>query len=181
VRGVQDAGKGATLNTSNAKEIIPLPTGTKITTTETPAVPAKPATATAPAEPAQPAKTVTIVEPGGPTEWIKTETTVNADTGAVDTSVAKHRIDVEERRWLLWAALGCGVAGVFLKSMLPAWPGLSNGLLLAAGIAFVSWKVAALPEWLWIGVALIFGAKALGYKKAEWDKNGDGIPDVLQK
>ncbi len=175
VRGVADAGKPASLNTSTAGERLPLPAGSKITKTETPA---QPATATAPAEPA---KTVTVVEPAGPTEWTKTAETVSADTGTIDTSVSKHRIDVAERRWLLFTAIGCALGGLVLKSMLPAWPGLSNGLLFGAVLAGASWKLSEVPSWLWAIALSIAAILAMGYKRAQWDQNGDGIPDVLQK
>lgn len=174
VRGQSEA-VNTTLNTSTAGEKVALPQNSKITTTETAA---QPATEKSPARPAQ---TVTVIEPGGPTEWVKTASTVQADTGKVDTSVSLHKIDVAERRWLLWAAIGCGILGIVLKSMLPAWPGISNGLLIASPAAFAAWKFAEVPAWLWFVVVVAVVLLALGYKRAEWDKNGDGIPDALQK
>lgn len=187
VTGPRDAGQPAKVNTAKTGETVTLPEGStiKVTTTEAaPAQPAAPATDENPAMPAQPATpkvTVTEIVPAGPVEWQRTETTVQADTGTVDTSVARHRIEVAERRWLLWAAIGCGVGGIIIRSMLPAWPALSNGLLLAAVLAGLAWKLADIPSWIWL---LALGAVALlilGYKRAEWDKDGDGVPDLLQR
>jgi hypothetical protein len=175
VTGVKDAGKPATLATSEAGTVIPLPEGSRVTVTKY-----EPVAAT-PMAPAQPAKEVTEIAPSGPTEYHKTESTVKADTGTVDTSVRKHQIDVEDRRWLLWAAIVCGIAGVVLKSMLPGWGGLSNGLLIGAALAFGAWKLSDIPAWIWAAVIIVMVAMAAGYKRAEWDKDGDGVPDFLQK
>lgn len=180
VQGTKDAGKPATLVTSDSGESVALPEGSRVTVTKVEAVPAVAATADAPAQKAQPARTVTEIQPSGPTVWQKTETKVNADTGTVDTSIAQHRIDVAERRWLLFAAIGCGIAGVVVRSMLPAWPSLSNGLLIGGALAFASWKLADIPSWVWLVVVGGFLAIAAGYKRAELDKDGDGIPDILQ-
>lgn len=181
VRGPADAGKPATLTTSNTGTTVPLPEGSVIVVTETAAQPAQPATSTEPAVPAKPAVTVTEIIPGGPTEVRKIESTVKADTGTVDTSVRQHQIDVAERRWLLWTAIGCGIVGIVVRSMLPAWPALSNGLLAAAALAGLSWKLADVPSWIWLAALLVVGLLVLGYKRAEWDANKDGIPDILQK
>ena len=181
VTGVKDAGKPATLATTNAGTSIPLPKGSTITVTKVAPIAAKPATKDEPAVKGEPAKEITEIHPAGPTEYHHTEATVKADTGTVDTSVRTHEIDVAERRWLLWAAIGCGIAGIVLKSMLPAWPGLSNGLLIAAPCAFAAWKFADVPAWIWMVVLGLVGAMALGYKRSDWDKDHDGIPDFLQK
>ncbi len=175
VQGVKDAGKPASLNTSTEGEKVALPQGSKITTTETTA---QPATQT---QPAQPAKVVTVIEPGAPTEWTKTVARVSADTGTVDTSIALHKVDVAERRILLYVAIGSALAGLILKSMMPAWPGLSNGLLLGAGFFGAAWKFSEIPAWLGAVAILAMILLALGHKRAEWDKDGDGIPDVLEK
>lgn len=181
VVGVPNAGTPATLATSNAGTAVPLPAGSTVTVTKVAAQPAQPATKDTPAVAAQPAKEVTVIAPAGPTEYRKTEATVTADTGTVDTSVAKHQIDVADRRWLLFVAIGCGLCGVVARSMLPAWPSLSNGLLLAAVLAGLAWKLADVPSWIWMVALAVVGLLVLGYKRAEWDKNKDGIPDALQK
>jgi hypothetical protein len=175
VTGVKDAGKPATIAKSEAGVAVALPEGSKVTVTKYEAIPATPSS------PAQPAREVTEISPAGPTNYLKTESKTDASTGTIDTSVATHRIDVAERRWLLWAAIGLGVAGVVVRSMVPAWPSLSNGLLLGGALAFASWKLAEIPTWIW-GVALgVVALMALGYKRAEWDADHDGTPDFLQK
>ncbi len=181
VQGVKDAGKPATLATSSSGESIPLPAGSKFRITRFAAQAWRPAENGAPATLAEPAKEVTEIESAGDTVWQKTEKKVSADTGTVDTSVRLHQIDVEDRRWLLWAAIGCGIAGIVMKSMLPQWPALSNGLLAGAVFAGLSWKLAAIPAWIWLAVLGIVAALIAGYKRAEWDKDKDGIPDFLEK
>jgi hypothetical protein len=175
VTGPQDAGKPATLATAEAGTTMPIPAGSAVKVTQTEA---QPATAE---KPAVPATTVTEITPSAPTVITHTESKVQADTGTIDTSVAKHRIDAAERRWLLWAAIACGIAGLIVRSLLPSWPSLSNGLLVAAPCAFAAWKFAEVPAWLWGLVVAAVILLALGYKRAEWDKNGDGIPDALQR
>ncbi len=181
VQAVENAGTPAQLSKASAGTQIALAAGSKVVVTEKKAVPAQAATATTPAVAAQAAVTETVIIPSAGTQWVKNEESASAGTGTVDTSVQIHQIDVENRRWLLWAAIGCGIAGIVLKSMLPAWPGLSNGLLIASPAAFAAWKFAEVPGWLWFAVIAVVGLLAAGYKRAEWDKNGDGIPDFLQK
>lgn len=169
------AGKPATVTKSDQGVTVALPEGSRLVKTEYAPLPATEKTE------AQPAKTVTEIVPGGPTEYHETKATVDAQTGTVDTSVAKHKIDVEDRSKLLWVAIGCGILGLVAKSMLPAWPSLSNGLLIASPCAFAAWKFAEVPSWLWacviVGVLLLIA----GYKRAEWDKDGNGVPDFIQK
>lgn len=175
VQGVKDAGKPATLAKSEAGVAVALPEGSKVVVTKYEALPATDKA------PAQPAKEVTEIQPSGPTEYHKTESKTDASTGTVDTSVATHKIDVAERRWLLWAAIACGIGGLVVRSLVPAWPSLSNGLLMGAALAFAAWKLAEIPQWIWLLAIGICAALALGYKRAELDRNHDGIPDFLQK
>lgn len=181
VISVPNPGKAATLNTVAQKGGLRIPKNSRIVRTAVEAQSAKAATDSSPAEAAQPAKTVTEIVVSEPTEWTETRQEVNADSGTIDTSVAKHAIDVKSRQWLLFVAVGCGIAGLLVKSLLPEWPALSHGLLLAAPIAFASWKLAEIPQWLWMIAIGIVGLLALGYKRAEWDKNKNGIPDILEK
>ena len=169
VTAVPDAGKPATLERKDGKETVPIPKDTDVTITKTEATPTAPATE------------VTRVHFNSPTEWQKFTASVAANTGTVDTSVALHKVDVAERRILLYIAIGCAIAGVVLKSMLPAWPALSNGLLLAAPLAFAAWKFSEVPAWAWFAVLVGVGLMVIGYKRAEWDANNDGVPDFLQK
>lgn len=169
----KDAGKPATLNETKAGESVIIPAGSKVVVTETAAV------AATEKEPAKPAVKVTEVVPAEPMVWEKQETKVEANTGTVDTSIAKARIEAEERKPLLWVAIGCVVVGVLVRVVLKEWPSLGNGLLLAGVVAGVAWKVSAIPAWVVGVVVVVFGAVALGYKRAEWDKDGDGKPDFL--
>lgn len=180
VTGPKNPGTPATVATATAGTTVPLPAGSTVTVTREevplPAGLQSPASGlrTLPRE-------TTVITPAGPTEYRKQEATVRADTGTVDTSVAKHAADVAERRWLLWTAIACGIAGLVVRSMLPAWPSLSNGLLLAAVAAGLSWKLAEVPAWIWLCILAVVALMIAGYKRAEWDKNGDGIPDFAQR
>jgi hypothetical protein len=130
---------------------------------------------------AQPAREITEIIPGSATVYTQKESTVAASTGVIDTSLAKHKVDVEDRAKLLWVAIGCGIAGVALRSLMPAWPAWSNGAFAAAALAFLAWKFAEVSPWAWLGVLIGVGLLVLGYKRAEWDKDGDNVPDFLQK
>lgn len=97
-------------------------------------------------------------------------TAIVANERAPDQTVALAKVEAAERRWLLFAAIGAGVAGIVLKSMMPAWPGVSNGLLVGAAIAGVAWKVAALPAWIWLIPVAWMVAQAMGYGRSDADK-----------
>jgi len=175
VQAPKDNGSPAQVATSEAGVSVALPLGSRVVVTKESALPATEKT------PAQPAREITEIIPAGPSAYTQKESTVAATTGTIDTSLRKHEIDVKDRAKLLWVAIACGIAGLVAKSMLPAWPALSNGLLIASPCAFAAWKFAEVPAWLWgaviVGVLLLIA----GYKRAEWDKNKDGIPDILQK
>jgi hypothetical protein len=168
VQGPQDAGRPATLNTSQAGESVALPAGSRITVTQTEALPPILGTKDAKAVPAMPATTVTEIVPGGPTEWRKTESTVNADTGTVDTSIAARKIDAAESRPLLYAALTAAIgAGFFVWAKYPT-PALACGA--ASAVFFMAWKVSGLPEWFWAVGLLAAGvgcALYLGHERGE--------------
>lgn len=174
VHAPADTGKPATVNDSHTTETTTVPPGSKITVTEKAAVPATDK------QPEQPATKITEIVPSQPMQWQRTEATVQASTGTVDTSIAQKRLDNDERRWLLFAAIGCAAAAVVLHSIMPAWPGLWKGAGIGAAFALAAWKFAELPAWLWLAAFAVFGAMAAGYKRAEWDKDGDGIPDILK-
>lgn len=140
VVGVKDAGKPAQIATVDDRGTLEIPAGTKMTVTKTEAVPA---TAQAPAKPAQ---EVTSYDFSQPTRFEQVKVAVNADTGTVDTSIAKHRIDVEENRWLLWASLACiPLAALFfyLHYPTPAFYAIASAVVF-----FVAWQIAGLPEWI---------------------------------
>lgn len=174
-------GTPATVNSSGEETRMEVPVGSTVTETTIEATPAIPATPDTPAVPATPRTVVREVHLSAPTAIVQKAQHVQTSTGTIDTAVALHRIDVQDRSKLLWIALACGIGGLIVRSTFPAWPGISNGLLAGAAIAFVAWKVSALPQWIFLVPIGIMGAKALGYKRAEWDKDGDGIPDLLEK
>lgn len=175
VVGNRDAGKPATLSRNEATTTLGIPKETTVLVTETDAVPATPTT------PYVPRKLTTEWTFSQPSSFESWRADTHADTGTIDTTVAKHRIDVAERRWLLFTAIACGIAGLLVRSLLPAWPSLSNGLFLAAICAGLSWKLSDIPSWLWAAIIGCVVVLILGYKRAEWDKDNDGIPDFLQR
>lgn len=168
VMGVPDAGKAATLASDTSVGTLPLPAGSKLTVTKWEPVAWRPATDTQPEVKAQPGREVTEVELSRDTQWRKDETKIVADTGTVDTSIAKHRIDAEENRFLLFASLGAlAAAGVFLYLKFPTPAMMCAG---AAAVLFIAWKVAGLPPWFHvIGFCALAGAVFLhrGYERRE--------------
>jgi len=158
VQGVRDAGKPATLSTSTAGETVSLPQGSKVTVTETAATSAAPAVS------------VTEITPAGPSEWRKTESTVRADTGTVDTSVATRKIAAAESRPLLYASIAATLAACFFVWASYPTPAICCGV--AAGVFFLAWQVSGLPSWFWaLGLAAICigGALYLGHERGEKD------------
>ena len=168
VVGVPDAGTPATLTSGEVRSGFRVPAKSRLVRTRTAA------TASAPASEVD---TWVFSEP---TAFEQVASSMMASTGTIDTSVRKHAIDAAERRWLLFAAIGCAIGGLVVRSLLPAWPALSNGLLIAAPLAFAAWKLAEVPWWLWMAVIVGVGLLALGYKRAEWDANRNGVPDFLE-
>lgn len=128
-----------------------------------------------------PGKTEWTVELPEPTDFVQEAKAIKASTGTVDTTLASKRIEAAERRWLLFTAIGCAIGAILARALVPSWHSISNGLFLAAAVAGVSWKVSELPAWLWAVGLVMAGLLVLGYKRAEWDANKDGIPDFLQK
>lgn len=181
VMGVPDAGTPATLNTAKDDEVIPIPAGSEVIVVETEAVEAQPATADTPAVEAKPASKETTIRFAGSTHWKRSRATVKADTGTIDTSVAKHRIDVDGRKPLLYISVGLLAVGVILRVALKEWPTPGNGAMIAGLVAGLAWKMSEIPWWAFL---LVLGGGALlvlGYKRAEWDRDGDGVPDILQR
>lgn len=173
-QGPRDIGAPATVQSEGTVTTLPVPAGSTVESTV--GVAATAANAAIPAA-------VKVVLAGA-SELRSESHQERASSGSTDSTVAVKRIEVEsaaeERRWLLWAAIGCGVVGLVLKSLLPAWPALSNGLLVGAVAAGAAWKLCEVPAWLWLAVLVGAALMVAGYKRAEWDKNGNGIPDVLE-
>ncbi len=158
VVGVPDAGKSATLNTSQAGSVLPLPEGTTFTMTKFEAIPA---TLGPNGHPAIPARTVTEITLTKPTELRTTESHVQADTGTIDTSVAQHKQDLAASAPLLYAAILAGVAAVFfLYRAYPTPAAICGG---ASIVFMVAWKVAGAPVWLWVVGAIALAGAAFLY------------------
>jgi hypothetical protein len=169
VVGNRDAGKPATLASETTETALPIPAGSSITETKTEATQTAPAVVS---------RRIELTEP---TKLTETTTTIKADTGTVDQSVALRKADNAERRVWLYAAIAAALAGLVLRSMLPAWPGLSRGLLIAAAVFAGAWKFSEVPWWAGLLAIAAVSLVALGYKRAEWDANKNGIPDALEK
>lgn len=156
VTAVQDAGKPATLATSDGKESVAIPKDTEVIITKDAATPTTPARET------------TRIHFNSPTEWQKFTATVAANTGTVDTSIAKQKIDAAESRPLLYASIGAALAaGFFLYRAYPTPAFICGG---AAVVFFMSWKASGLPDWFWaVGACALAGAVALylGHERGE--------------
>ena len=160
--GLKDQGKPATLDSGSKVEKLQIPEGSTVVVTKTEAVQATATTPYLPAVERFEFKT------SKPTEWAKTESVVKASTGTVDTSIAAKRIDSEESRPLLYAALaGMVGVGIFIWLGYPTPAFISGG---ASVVFFLSWKLSGLPDWFWVcGVAALAAAAAiyLGHERAE--------------
>jgi len=152
--GVADAGKPATLNKDEAKTTIGIPADTKVTVTVTDPIPATDK------QDYIPRKTTTEWTFLKPTTFEQVASTLVANTGTVDVSIAKHKIDVASSLPLLYAAIGSALgAAVFIFLKYPT-PALACGA--AAVIFFLAWKVSGLPDWFWaLGACAIVGGAAL--------------------
>lgn len=161
VAGVQDAGNPATLDTSAKGETLALPAGSKVTVTRFEATLDLPARDGLSAQKGQPAREVTEITLAKDTVWQKQESTVKADTGTVDTSIAAKRIDSQESRPLLYAAIASALAaGFFLYRAYPTPAFICGG---AAVVFAFAWKAAGLPSWFWAVGAVALAAAAFLY------------------
>ena len=162
VTGVADAGKPASLDTGESKQAVAIPANSPVSVTKTEAVPA---TATTPFRPAMEVFSFT---PAKDTRYEAVSSTLRADTGTVDTSIAAKRIEAQEARILLYASIAALVgAGVFLWLKYPT-PAMMCGA--ASVLFFVCWRLADLPPWLWaVGLVALAGAAFLwlGHEKGE--------------
>lgn len=162
VIGLKDQGKPATLDSGSKVEKLQIPEGSTVIVTKTEAVQATAST------PYLPAVEKFEFKTSKPTEWAKTESVVKASTGTIDTTIAAKRIDSEESRPLLYAALAAMVGvGIFIWLGYPTPAFISGG---ASVIFFLSWKLSGLPDWFWVvGVAALAAASAiwLGHERAE--------------
>ena len=173
IEAPKDAGKPATLDKGEVRTAFAIPAQTLMRVEETAPMPA---TDTAPARPAVKLTTFSF---GAPTQFEQVASTLLASTGTVDTSVAKKRIETESKAPLLYAAIGAGVAAVVF--MVLKWPTVALLCGIGSGAFFAAWRLADIPWWAGLIALTAGGALMLGYKRAEWDANGDGIPDRFQK
>jgi hypothetical protein len=118
--GPKDAGKPATLNQGEARETFTAPAGSTRTLTTAPT-----------------GETVETWEFTAPVPVQATRSHLAANTGTVDTSIAKHRIDAQERRWLLWAGIGAiGLGVLLIANPYVRWP-LGGALFAGCGALFL--------------------------------------------
>lgn len=161
------------VNSGEKKTETVIPAGTEKKTVETQA------TATTPA------KTETVYTfPSETRETVveQTDSVTLANERAPDQTVALRKADNAARSPLLWAAIGSAV--VALGFLIMKWPTPAAASGVAAVVFFLAWHSSGLPSWFWmLGIGLLIAGAAvmLGYKRAEWDADGDGIPDAMQK
>lgn len=160
VTGLADAGKPATLNSGETKSDIAIPANTPVRIVKIDAVPATDKT------PFQPAREEVTFVPTFDTKLQSVSTSLQANTGTVDTSIALKKIEVAENRYLLWASIGAAVAaGVFLYLTYPTPAFICVG---ASVVFFAAWKLSDLPDWFWAVGAVGLAAAVflyLGHEK----------------
>lgn len=160
VEGFKDAGKPATLATSEAGSVMALPEGTTFVQTKFEATPFLMGANGQVSQAAQPARTVTEVHLTKPSELRTTESKVDANTGTVDTTLASHKADLAASEPLLYAAIVSGIAAMaclYFKYPTPA--AMCGGAML---VFLVAWKVSSAPPWLWaLGLVGLAAAAAL--------------------
>lgn len=157
VTGVADAGKPATLVQGETKTSFAVPAGTQMQTVKVEA------------SPTTPAKETTTWNFSAPTKFEIDASTLKADTGTVDTSVAQHKIDVESKQPLLYFAGACLVLCATMMYFDHPTAAMMCGA--AAGIVFAAWRMPDLPEWFWmVGVACVVGGLCLAFGHAKATK-----------
>lgn len=169
----KDVGTPATVNTNENKTGIVIPPGTKLVVTKTDAVEA---TATTPGRP----RTETLsFDFSQASEFIQSANNLAVSTGTVDTRVAIRRVESEEKKPLLYVSIGCAV--IALGFMYFRWPTAAALAGVGSACFFAAWKLSDISPWVG-GLFLVAAIAGVAfYKRAEWDANGDGIPDKLQK
>lgn len=146
---------------SKATQALTLPAGSTIQVLHLPATPTSPESTQT---------TYTLAKDSVQSLATSSQTVSLSPTRKPDTSVELHKIDVAERRWLLFIGIGLLVGGVAVKSLLPAWPGLPNSLFLSGIIALAAWKLAEIPAWIWACGIAVSALLAIGYKRGEVDE-----------
>lgn len=155
VVGVKDAGKPATIDSTNTGEVLEIPKGTTVIVTRTEAVPATEKT------PYLPAVERFEYKFDSPTVWKRNDAKVTASTGTTDTTIATKRIEAEESRVLLYAAIAAMVGvGIFMWLQYPTAAFICGG---ASVVFFLAWKVSGLPDWFYVIGAIGLAAAAFLY------------------
>ncbi len=149
VIGPRDAGKSPMVDSDKKSDTITLPPQTTVTMTKFEAIPATSTT------PFQPAREMTVFTAPFEVKWDRTQSSVHAESGTIDTSITKARIQAEESRILLYAAIGAAIiAGFFIYKGYPG-PAFMSGC--AAAVFMMAWKVSNMPDWAWgigaVGIA----------------------------
>lgn len=169
----KDLGTPATLNSGENKTGIVIPPGTKLVVTKTDAVEATPTT------PGRPRTETMSFDFSQASEFIQTANNLAASTGTSDTRVAIRRVESEEKKPLLYVSIGCAV--IALGFMYFRWPTAAALSGVGSACFFAAWKLFDISPWVG-GLFLVAAIAGVAfYKRAEWDANGDGIPDKLQK
>jgi hypothetical protein len=98
-----------------------------------------------------------------------------------DKTVELYKARAEDRKPLLiWAGIAFA-AGIITRGFIPAWPSISNGCFGAAIVLLGAWKFAEIPWWASLFVIGLVVVMILFYKRGEWDRDSDWVPDVIQK
>ncbi len=98
-----------------------------------------------------------------------------------DKAVELYKARAEDRKPLLiWAGIAFA-AGIITRGFIPTWPSVSNGCFGAAIVLLGAWKFAEIPWWASLLVIGLVSVMILFYKRGEWDRDGDNVPDVFQK
>lgn len=145
---------------STSEQSLVLPAGSTIKVESTPATPSSPSITTT---------TYTLAKDATQSSVAKNSAISLAETRKPDTTVELHKADLAERRILLYAAIGALALGIAAKSLIPAWPGASTSLFIAAGILGAAWKFSEVPWWAAVAVIGLYVAIAGGYKRGEVD------------
>ncbi len=159
VSAPKDAGgKGAEVSQDQTKTTFEAPAGTHVTTEKTEATPTAPA------------KETTTWDFSKPTKFEIDASTLRANTGAVDSTVATHAQDLASKGPLLWAAIGSLIVAAAMIYFEHPTAAMLCGA--AGAIFFAAWKLADLPPWFYmVAVAALVGGACLVFGHAKGVKN----------
>lgn len=114
-------------------------------------------------------------------EQMSKQTATISNERPPDKTVELFNAKADEREPLLWVAIGLGVAGLIVAVVLK-YPVIGLQIAgLGGGSAFAAWKFAEVPGWIWgLGLVMAFMSWAF-YTRGQWDSDGNGVPDFMQK